>query len=149
MYGVIRSLHMYIDTVWTVVVKYDFFKFKIVTKLTNGDIAKGPWDTEIEPSLIFMFLFYFVCCLSCFLCVLHLWDRSMQEPRRGATCIQGAGSPIEHWRAPFIPFACLPPSRRCSSAHPQRQRQYNVGRKHWMAALLLSNSGSESRRPNR
>ena len=57
MYGVIRSLHMYIDTVWTVVVKYDFFKFKIVTKPTYGDIAKGPWDTEIEPSLIFMFLF--------------------------------------------------------------------------------------------
>ena len=51
MYGVIRSLHMYIDTVWTVVVKYDFFKFKIATKLTSGDIAKGQWDTEIEPPL--------------------------------------------------------------------------------------------------
>ena len=50
LYGVIRSLHMYIDTVWTVVVKYDFFKFKIVTKPTYGDIAKGPWDTEIGPS---------------------------------------------------------------------------------------------------
>ena len=70
MYGVIRSLHMYghrMDSNILIIVKYDFFKFNIVTKLTNGDIAKGPWDTEIEPSLIFMFLFLFCLLFKLFL----------------------------------------------------------------------------------
>ena len=55
------------DTNILIIVKYDFFKFKIVTKPTYGDIAKGPWDTEIEPSLIFMFLFLFCLLFKLFL----------------------------------------------------------------------------------
>ena len=78
-----------------------------------------------------------------------MWDRSMQEPRRGATCIWGAGSPIEHWRAPFIPFACLPPSGRCSSALPQRQRQcwqgqqLNIERKHCCYRIVEVKAGAK------
>ena len=70
MYGVIRSLHMYghcVDSNILIILRYDFFKFKIVTKLTNGTIAKGPWDTEIEPSLTFMFKFIFCLLFKLFL----------------------------------------------------------------------------------
>ena len=92
-YGVIRSLHMYghyRDSNILIILRYDFFKFKIVRKLTNGDIAKGPWDTKIEPSLIFMFKSIFCLLFKLFLvCVAHGEQKHAGAKKRGHVHLGG------------------------------------------------------------
>ena len=93
MYGVIRSLHMYghcLDSNILIILRYDFFKFKFVRKLTNGDIAKGPWDTKIEPSSIFMFKFIFCLLFKLFLVrVAHVGQKHAGAKKRGHVHLGG------------------------------------------------------------
>ena len=80
-----------ISYVWTLIIlRYDFFKFKNVTKLSNGDIAKGPWDTENEPSLIFMFKFIFCLLFKLFLvCVALVGQKHAGAKKMGHVHLGG------------------------------------------------------------